>query len=242
MNLDLDEILACRLINKSCKAIVDNLMFWLKKWRLRGLSKESYKDWINAIQMTRNTKVEKYVDLYINKIIRKNYHNVDVPCYIDKSVLERFSKIVDDHGMNYSQNFSQNYSFENAFWEAVHEGNAGILQFLAPLMGNPNLNHCTSSNIGVCKVSPEETPINYAARRGHENIIKALAPLIKYPNLGYFGRTPMHDAAIYGQVNVIKLLGPLTKHTNSTCNALYTIPIRSAAISGHLNVIKFLAP
>ena len=40
LNLDFADILACQLINKSCKEIVDNPMFWLKKWRLRGLSEK----------------------------------------------------------------------------------------------------------------------------------------------------------------------------------------------------------
>ena len=113
LNLDFEDILACKLINKSCKTIVDNPTFWLKKWRLRGLSKENRKDWIKLIQMNTNANVEKYVDLYIKKIIRDNYHVVDVPCYIDKVVVERFSKFVDDNDGR------MNYSIENAFWEAV---------------------------------------------------------------------------------------------------------------------------
>ena len=82
LNLDFKDIMACTQINKSCKEIVENPFFWLKKWRLRGLSKKNHDDWIKAIQITKNTTLEKNVHAYL-KIIIKVGHFVDIPCYID---------------------------------------------------------------------------------------------------------------------------------------------------------------
>ena len=44
LNLDYNDIRTCKLVNSSCKDIVNKPMFWLKKWKSRGLSKENYKD------------------------------------------------------------------------------------------------------------------------------------------------------------------------------------------------------
>ena len=83
LNLDSKNIMVFQSTNKSCKEFVDNPIFWLKKWRLRGLSTKSHGEWIKAIQMTRGTKVKANIDLYIKKSVKFNYHTMDVPCYID---------------------------------------------------------------------------------------------------------------------------------------------------------------
>ena len=67
-------------------------MFWLKKWRFnRGLSKKNQKDWIKALQMTKNTNIERVV-LYIQKVIKIG-HFVDVPCYIDDQSVKKSTEI-----------------------------------------------------------------------------------------------------------------------------------------------------
>ena len=70
LNLDFKGIMTCKLINDSCKEIVDNPMFWLKKWKLSGrLSNENHKNWVKAIQITKNTSLEKNVLAYMKRII-----------------------------------------------------------------------------------------------------------------------------------------------------------------------------
>ena len=139
LNLDFKNIMAFQSINKSCKDFVDNPMFWLKKWRLRGLSKKSQADWIKAIQMTRGTNVETNVDLYIKKIIKLNYHIMDVPCYIDADIVERFSQFSDASKYEKQTNFFlEKPSIEKAYQDAIKQGKAGFLQLLAPIMKNPN--------------------------------------------------------------------------------------------------------
>ena len=60
-NLDFKDLMNCQLVNKSVKIILENSMFWLKKWRFnRGLSKINQNNWIKALQMTENTNLEKF--------------------------------------------------------------------------------------------------------------------------------------------------------------------------------------
>ena len=49
LNLPLKDLIHLKLVNKSLKDILDNPMFWIKKWKLKGLSKENRDDWIKAI-------------------------------------------------------------------------------------------------------------------------------------------------------------------------------------------------
>ena len=92
-NLDFQDLQACQLMNKSSKEILDNPMFWLKKWkRIIGgiLSQKTYSDWKKAIQKIRgDTDLESNVRSYIKKIIQMG-HFVDVPCFIDDSVIHKF--------------------------------------------------------------------------------------------------------------------------------------------------------
>ena len=48
LNLDVDVLKICGQINKSCKQILKQPMFWLRKFGC--LSKESQKGWVNIIQ------------------------------------------------------------------------------------------------------------------------------------------------------------------------------------------------
>ena len=36
LNLNYENLLTCRLINKSTRFILDNPLFWLKRWRIQG--------------------------------------------------------------------------------------------------------------------------------------------------------------------------------------------------------------
>ena len=58
-NLDFQALKKCQLLNKSIKDILEDPMFWLRKWRTqRGLSKKNHNDWDTAIELTKNTIVD----------------------------------------------------------------------------------------------------------------------------------------------------------------------------------------
>ena len=71
LNLDSEDLATCQFINKSCKQILSNPLFWIKKWRIfRGLSKKNQEVWTKAIQMSRGTNFEKNLLSYIKTVIK----------------------------------------------------------------------------------------------------------------------------------------------------------------------------
>ena len=55
LNVDLDDLPKCQLLNKSCQDILDNPMFWTKKLRmLKRLSEENY---IEALRHSNGTRI-----------------------------------------------------------------------------------------------------------------------------------------------------------------------------------------
>ena len=59
LNLNVKDTKICAQINQSCHQILDNPMFWLRKFV--GLSKADQKDWIKVIQSVKNTDKEKSI-------------------------------------------------------------------------------------------------------------------------------------------------------------------------------------
>ena len=217
-NLDFKDLMACQLVNKSLKQILENPMFWLKKWRFnRGLSKKNQNNWIKALQMTKNTSFEKNVDMYIKKVIKIG-HFVDVPCYIDNDALMKATTI--------------------SFQEALKQNNAGVLQILAPLTRNFNV----PRPVLRFGTHLEETPIMEACACGHIDVLKALAPLIENPNSPSSGFTPIHMAAFGFEFDVIRFLAPITENPNEAADENGDTPIHHLALNGELDLIKFLAP
>ena len=54
LNLDTEHLNICRLINQSCKQILENPFFWLKKFK--NLSKQNQKDWIKILKEVKNSE------------------------------------------------------------------------------------------------------------------------------------------------------------------------------------------
>ena len=194
LNLDYEYLQECQLLNKSIKEILENPMFWIKKWK--GLSKESKKDWTKAIQITRNTNLETNVISYIKKAIKIG-HVVDVPCYINENIVEK----------------SNEFTFE----KALKENNLGMVQILAPMVDNPNP-HYETVNFGSWTLNA----IDIAASRGYQNMIKVLAPLIGKPNQPFQCNsvsavvpTPMHVAAYWGKEDALKVLVTFAGNVNT---------------------------
>ena len=88
LNLNYKELEACRLLNESCKRILDNPMFWLKKLIRSGLLKKHEKDWMEAIKTTRNTNLETYIVYYLKNCYKEQL--VDIPCMKYKSLIARY--------------------------------------------------------------------------------------------------------------------------------------------------------
>ena len=63
-NLNVEDLKICAQINQSCKQILENPMFWLKKFR--NIAKENYKDWIKAIKLEKNSDKKRLSCLICN--------------------------------------------------------------------------------------------------------------------------------------------------------------------------------
>ena len=124
LNLPFKDIMACQFVNKSTKQILENPLFWIKKWISKGLSKKNRTDWIKTIRLMENTKLVKLVILYIKRILHRN-RSVDVPCYIDEKIVKKFSKLPDSSIRKYF-----NYALKNML--------AGSLQICIPFMIHPS--------------------------------------------------------------------------------------------------------
>ena len=77
-NLSYKKLKICQQINQSCEEILENPLFWKEKF-MRSLSMENQNDWNTAVQITKNTDLEKNILLYM-KMASK--YVIDVPCYI----------------------------------------------------------------------------------------------------------------------------------------------------------------
>ena len=85
-NLNYEDLEVCRTVNQSCKNILDEPIFWLKKFIRRGLSRKDQLDWTKAVQLTKHTDLEKNVLLYLKKR-SKNERVVNLPCYINEKIV-----------------------------------------------------------------------------------------------------------------------------------------------------------
>ena len=53
LNLPVKDLISLLSMNKTLKQILEDPMFWIKKWTLKGLSKKNKDDWMKAIQLTK---------------------------------------------------------------------------------------------------------------------------------------------------------------------------------------------
>ena len=87
LTLKYEDLVACELVNKSAGNVLKNPLFWLKKWKLKGLSEKNEENWNTALQLTKDSKLEKNIILYFRRVLSMGRAFVDVPCYIDKKVV-----------------------------------------------------------------------------------------------------------------------------------------------------------
>ena len=262
-NLNHEDLEVCTTINQSCKKILDEPMFWLKKFIRRGLSMKDQLDWTKAIQLIKHTNLEKNVLLYLKKS-SKNKRVVNLPCYINEKVVMNSKKLI----KKYRKPFNSR-NFEKLF-HACDDGDEGIIQLLAPFMKYPNppdkdgvtpihiaaadandfvpivqILAPLANNLNACD-KKGHTAIFYAVQNGGVEIIRILAVLTDNPNepqeyMSYTGMTPIHSAAAMGAVEIVKFLAPLSNNLNVT-DCMGWSAMHAAAVNGRIEIIKFLAP
>ena len=85
-NLDVDDLKICAQINQSCKQILQNPIFSLRKFE--HLSKENQKDWINVVQSVKNSDKGIAIISYLKWNFKKKV--MDLPCYSKPTVQDEF--------------------------------------------------------------------------------------------------------------------------------------------------------
>ena len=212
-NLDTEDLKICAEINQSCKQILQNPIFCLRKFE--NLSMKNQNDWIKVIQSVNNIDKGIAIICYLKWNMEKDAF-VDLPCYSSSVVQDEFNKRIKKSCMK---------------WPKTDE-DTEIVKVLAPLTKN----HNAPTNVGVF------TPIYEAAFKGHTEIVKILAPLTDNPNAqDYYGKTPIHLAARIGHTEIVQILVPLTDKPNAPDECGMT-PIYLAGKHRHTKIVGILAP
>ena len=236
-NLDFEDLQKCQLLNKSLKDILEDSMFWLRKWKMqRGLSKENYDVWAKAIKLVKNTNTEANIKLYLEKII-ENGHIVDIPCFIDSHAVEKstqftFERALEERELGILQILASiDYKPSECrvlycgigqdLQHAVFRGHLNIVRILAPITSNSNF----------------ETLIHFAAMNGQVDVLKFLAPLTENPNSNG-GCTPrsIQVAQQRGHHELARTLESITSITNTAGKT----PIEVAQQRGHREFARIL--
>ena len=205
-NLNYGELQKCHTINQFCKEILESPLFWLKIFIRRGMSEQNQINWSRAIQISKNTHMEKHVLNYLRKCT-KNVRVVDLPCYMEENFLKKPLKVVE----NYLQLFHIK-GFQKSMQLAVENRNVEDVKFLAPLTKLSN--RCDNGS----------TPILVAVQKEFTKIVIILAPLAENINAQYKnGCTPIFFAAQNGFTEILKFLIPLTDNPNTLNDAGKTL-------------------
>ena len=95
LNLDYQTLELCKSVNDTFQqflnATMNDSMFWLKRFIQKGLSKKNQEDWLEAIQMTRDANIEKYI-VWTLELSSKNGRLVD---------LDVFHHMISDYKIKY---------------------------------------------------------------------------------------------------------------------------------------------
>ena len=243
LNLKYQDLEACRKVKGSFQLFLDqrmeNPLFWLEIFICRGMSKKNRMDWIEIIQMTRGTNVREIVLLYLKLYFKiERVVDFDMPCYIKKENLEKYSEIimkVKDRNLsivsygyyhdeivkildptNDPDDFLEG-EMSPIYW-ATRNGHTEILKILVLLTDNP-----------ISADKDGWTLIHEAVLEDHTEIVKILASLTDNPNAqDKYGWTPIHEAACYGHTEIVKILAPLSDNPNAPDKNGWT-PIHEAA-------------
>ena len=243
-NLNAEDLKNCAQINQSCKQILLNPIFCLKKFK--GLSKENRKDWIKVILSVKYSDKGIAIISYLKWNLKKDIF-VDIPCYTSPDVQTEFRKKLweicgkkeaSDEDMEIVKILTLLTDNANAPDErgnnpihvAAQHGHTEIIKFLVPLADNPNAPNVEGY-----------TPIYWAANYGHTEIVKILAPLTENPNASNAdGSSPIHVAAHHGHTEIIQILASLTDNPNAADRFGFT-PIHEAELFGFTEIVKILA-
>ena len=117
-NLADDNAEICGHINLSAKQILDNPMFWLRKFK--SISKANQKDWINVIKSVKNFEKIKAIISYFQWNLKKEGW-VDLPCYTSPDVQDNSRTEINDicRKINSSDDDIEMHTFWNSSFTSL---------------------------------------------------------------------------------------------------------------------------
>ena len=220
LHLNYKDLISCQIVNQSSRTFLENPRFWVKKFNQRGLSKQNEINWINAIQITKNTDFERNISFYLKRSLKKEKLK-DLACFIGESTLAAVA----------SYHPRQDISF---YYPKDHT--PGCIQIMA-LTVDDDLKFYSAPHL-----------MERAAREGHFEFIKAIIPFIDKPNAYEpclessseeikLILTPISQAAKRGYLEIIKFLIPLSHNVNVIA---LQYAIKYARIYDHYHVVQYL--
>ena len=230
--LNYKDLQSCQCINRSSKSILANPRFWLQKFIQLGMSKKNQNDWIQAIQLTKDTDFETNIQLYLKKSFSKG-KIMNIPCCIDENALQMSCELIKKFGGLFFiiVKCMSDYVYNKIEFE---DFSPGCFQALAALDFS-------------CFLSSNSNRFFYSLLAGHGNLnmMKVISPLLSNPNIPEFigdddklyHYTPFTYAARYGQLEIIKFLEPISD--NLTGNALQ-LAISQAKLLNQNHVVEYL--
>ena len=207
LNLDVEYLKIVRQISQTCKQILDNPMFWLRKFRF--LSKVSLTNWINIIQSV-NERYKKVITAYMQWNLEKEVEVVDLPCFWFKK-FRNLSRKNQKDWINVIES-ERNPGKETAImsyllWHLKQDTLADL-----PCYSNLAVQDELRERISVSSKKWDSGPSD----EEDTEIVKILAPLTDNPNApDEYGATPIFWAAFYGYTEIVKILVPLTDNPNA---------------------------
>ena len=248
--LDYQVLESCGKINKTFQKILDDPMFWLKRFVRKGLSKKNQIDWTEAIQMTRDGRadpdLEKNILLYLKGYSRnERVVDFDVPCYLnDQGFLKKAPELIKSFTCDCTKKIKKFL----------------IVPYIRDLYDHVRQAYCFCSDHASHFHKKLE---NYYKRHEHEGFYRGKEYYTRFesdeepfqedvpsyikenwhqgPLYSNSGWTVFHDAVKYGNLALIQLLAPLAESPNEL-NDEGRSPIYLAAQKENSDIIKLLAP
>ena len=183
-NLDVEDLKICAQINQSCKQILEDAMFWLRKFC--HLSIESQNNWIKIIQSVKKSCYEKVIISYLKWNLKEAVVVHDLQCFWFK----KFRSLSRKNQMDWIKviELEKNSEKDNAImsylvWNLKKEH---LVQL--PLYSNPVAqNYFRKKIMHICQKS--------GSSHEETEIVKILAPLTDNPNApNKYGSTPIEIA------------------------------------------------
>ena len=228
-NLNVEDLIMCSQINQSCNQILEDPMYWLRKFV--GLSKENRKDWFKIIQSVKNFDCENVIVSYLRCNLNNMMEIVDLTVYLPYFWLKKFRSLSRENQKDWSMAIKSEKNFEKE---------KAVMDYLQRNLLKESLVNLPCYTNPAVQDDFRKQIFNAACGMYGPEIVEIVAPLTNNPNApNEDGSTPIHLAAWKGYTEIVKILVPLTDNPNAPNNKGIT-PFYWALHNGHTKIVNVL--